>query len=37
VKEMARRGFTRSETEVALRHIIERNVVEQTPTGVKLS
>jgi hypothetical protein len=37
VKEMARRGFTRSETEVALRHLIERNVVEQSSTGVKLS
>jgi len=37
VKEMARRGFTRSETETALRHIIERKIVEQTPTGVRLS
>ena len=37
VKEMARRGFTRSETETALRHIIERKIVEQTLTGVRLS
>jgi len=37
VKEMSRRGFTRSETEAALKHLIDRSVVEQTPTGVSLA
>jgi Cft2 family RNA processing exonuclease len=37
VKEMARRGFTRSETEAALKHLIDRSVVEPTPTGVRLA
>lgn len=37
VKEMARRGFTRSETEAALKHLIDRSVVEPTPTGVSLA
>ena len=37
VKEMSRRGFTRSETEAALKHLIDRSVVEPTPTGVRLA
>jgi Cft2 family RNA processing exonuclease len=37
VKEMARRGFTRSETEEALKHLIERSVVEPTATGIRLA
>lgn len=37
VKEMARRGFTRSETEAALQHLVEREVLQSTPSGVTLN
>ena len=37
VKEMARRGFTRSETEAALDHLVGRRVLELTPSGVRLT
>ena len=37
VKEMARRGFTRSETEAAIEHLLGRNVLSATPSGVKLA
>jgi Cft2 family RNA processing exonuclease len=36
VREMAKRGFTRSETETALRYLQERGVLEATPRGVRL-
>jgi hypothetical protein len=36
VKEMARRGFTRSETEVALKQLLKKNIIEMTSIGVKL-
>ncbi len=36
VKEMAKRGFTRSETEAALRYLKERGVLTPTSNGVKL-
>lgn len=37
VKEMARRGFTRSETEAAIKYLLGRNVLSATPSGVKLA
>lgn len=37
VKEMARRGFTRSETEAALTHLVDRRVLELTASGVRLT
>ncbi|MBC8497513.1 hypothetical protein H8D40_00875, partial [Candidatus Bathyarchaeota archaeon] len=37
VKEMARRGFTRSETEAALTHLVDRRVLELTSSGVRLT
>jgi Cft2 family RNA processing exonuclease len=37
MKEMARRGFTRGETEAALRHLLERKVFIETSSGVKLA
>jgi len=37
VREMARRGFTRGETEAALQHLVERGVLTPTESGVKLS
>jgi hypothetical protein len=36
VREMAKRGFTRSETEAALSYLQERGVLEATPRGVRL-
>jgi Cft2 family RNA processing exonuclease len=36
VRELAKRGFTRSETEAALRYLEKRGVLEKTPNGVKL-
>jgi len=36
MKEMARRGFTRSETEGALQHLMERGVLAAAESGVKL-
>ncbi|UCH57553.1 MAG: hypothetical protein JSV18_01125 [Candidatus Bathyarchaeota archaeon] len=36
VREMARKGFTRGETEAALRRLLELGVLENTPTGVRL-
>ena len=36
VKEMAKRGFTRSETEAALHYLKERGVLVATSNGVKL-
>ena len=36
VKEMAKRGFTKSETETALGHLIEVGVLESTTTGIRL-
>ncbi len=37
VKEMAKKGFTRGETEAALSHLLERNVLKATSTGVRLN
>jgi len=37
VKEMARRGFTRGETEAALKYLLDRSVLEATPMGVRLA
>jgi len=37
VREMARRGFSKGETEAALRHLIEVGILETTSTGVRLS
>ena len=37
VKEMARRGFTRSETEAALAYLVDRRVLELTASGVRLT
>ena len=37
VKEMARKGFTRSETEGALAHLVDRRVLELTTSGVRLT
>ncbi len=37
VKEMARKGFTRSETEAALTHLVDRRVLELTSSGVRLT
>jgi Cft2 family RNA processing exonuclease len=37
VKEMARRGFTRSETEAALAHLVDRRVLELTASGIRLT
>ncbi len=36
VKEMSKRGFTRSETEAALQYLMERGVLAATSNGVKL-
>lgn len=36
VREMARLGFTRIETEAALGHLIERGILTQTESGFKL-
>ncbi|KON31236.1 hypothetical protein AC482_01420 [miscellaneous Crenarchaeota group-15 archaeon DG-45] len=36
VREMARLGFTRSETETALDHLIERGILTQAESGVRL-
>jgi Cft2 family RNA processing exonuclease len=37
VREMARRGFSKGETEAALRHLVDVGVLEPTSTGVRLS
>ncbi|MCW4036253.1 MAG: MBL fold metallo-hydrolase [Candidatus Bathyarchaeota archaeon] len=37
VREMAKRGFTRGETEAALRYLVERRVLMDTQMGVKLA
>jgi DNA ligase-1 len=37
VKEMARRGFTRSETEAALSHLVDLKLLDATSKGVRLS
>jgi hypothetical protein len=37
VREMARRGFSKGETEAALKHLIDVGVFESTSTGVQLS
>ena len=37
VKEMARRGFTRSETEAALSHLVDLKLLDTTSKGVRLS
>jgi hypothetical protein len=37
VKEMAHRGFTRSETEAALKHLVDRKLLDTTSRGVRLS
>jgi Cft2 family RNA processing exonuclease len=37
VREMARRGFSKGETEAALRHLIEVRVLKATSNGVSLS
>jgi Cft2 family RNA processing exonuclease len=37
VREMARRGFSKGETEAALRHLVDVGVLEPTSTGVMLS
>jgi hypothetical protein len=36
VKEMGRRGFTRTETEVALQLLIERGILTSAKSGIKL-
>lgn len=36
VREMARRGFTRSETEAALQRLVERGILAQAESGVRL-
>ena len=36
VKEMARRGFTRTETEAALQRLIEHDILTPTKSGIKL-
>lgn len=36
VREMARKGFSKGETETALRHLIDVGVLETTSAGVKL-
>jgi len=37
VKEMARRGFTRGETENAIKHLTERKVLESTSEGFRIN
>ncbi len=37
VKAMAQKGFTRIETEEALKHLVDRSVLLETQSGVKLS
>jgi hypothetical protein len=37
VREMARRGFSKGETEAALKHLLEVGVLEATSNGVILS
>ena len=37
VREMARRGFSKGETEAALKHLVDVGVFEPTSTGVRLS
>jgi Cft2 family RNA processing exonuclease len=37
VREMARRGFSKGETEAALRHLLDVGILEPTATGVRLS
>jgi hypothetical protein len=37
IREMARRGFTRGETEDALKHVIDRKILEPTSGGVRLN
>jgi Cft2 family RNA processing exonuclease len=37
IKEMARRGFTRGETVDALKHLVDRKVLESTSGGVRLN
>jgi Cft2 family RNA processing exonuclease len=37
VKEMAHRGFTRSETEAALKHLVDHKLLDTTSRGVRLS
>jgi hypothetical protein len=37
VREMARRGFSKGETEAALIHLVDMGVLEPTSDGVMLS
>jgi hypothetical protein len=37
VREMARRGFSKGETEAALKHLIDVGALESTSNGVRLS
>ena len=37
VREMARRGFSKGETEAALKHLLKVGVLEATSNGVSLS
>jgi hypothetical protein len=37
VREMARRGFSKGETEAALRYLVDVGVLEPTSNGVMLS
>ena len=37
VKEMARKGFTRGETESAVEHLVDRSILETTQSGVRLN
>jgi Cft2 family RNA processing exonuclease len=37
IKEMARRGFTRGETEDAVKHLVDRKILEPTSGGVRLN
>lgn len=36
IKEMAKKGFTSGETEIALSYLLERNILESTSSGVRL-